>query len=269
MKANPRFKKYHLWVSNHQKLFLVLIIGSLCALGTWEMLQLQAPIWCIILVDLVIYFSGFIVAAFSNIKLTTLAVTEMCKTCDPILLWEELERQLSLTKSEQQQQMLTIDKCRAALYLGEYDQALNILNSINIDQFKNTLPFQKVAYYNNLCAAYTNLDLLEQADACYRKQVEIYDGIKKETQKKGLHHFMEAARASALYRGREYTAAIELFSALPSNTLMEQVLAAFSIAKCHLALDQKDEAREWLRFVVKNGNKLAVVQEANNLLEQL
>jgi hypothetical protein len=47
------------------------------------------------------------------------------------------------------------------------------------------------------------------------------------------------------------------------------VEGAFLAAKCHLALEEPEKAREKLNYVVHNGNKLHIVQEANALLETL
>ncbi len=269
MKPNPRFRKYYLWVSNHPTLFLYLVSLPLCTLYTVLLFQLQAPLWCVITVDLLVVISTAIMPSAYNGKLLILALNELNEQCTPIPLLEEVERQLAQTKSEQRKQLLQIDKCVALLYMGEYQTVYDTLTGINIDQFAGTLPMQKLIYYNNLADICTKTDHFEQADAWHQKQLQFYAMLKNKKQKAAFRYSMEEAKAQALYRKQEYAMAIQTFSSLPFKNSLQRVEASMFVARCHLALNHKDGARSALCFVVANANLVALAEEAKALLEQL
>ena len=269
MKPNPRLKNYYLWVCNHAMLFRYLVSIPLCTLYTILFLYAQSSIWIILAANAFILFGSALVPAGYRAKLLTLASNELNEQCTPAPLLEETERQLAKAKNEQVKQLLQIDRCVALLYMGEYQTVYDTLSGINIDRFAGMLPAQKLIYYNYLADICTKTDHLEQADAWHQKQLQLYDMIKNKKQKQLLHYSMEEAKAQALYRKQEYTMAIDAYSSLPSKNLLQRVESAWFIAKCHVALNQKDNAKSALCFVIANGNQTALVQEAKKLLEQL
>ena len=269
MKPYPRLKNYYLWVCNHAMLFRYLVSIPLCTLYTILFLYAQSSIWIILAANAFILFGSALVPAGYRAKLLTLALNELNEQCTPAPLLEETERQLAKAKNEQVKQLLQIDRCVALLYMGEYQTVYDTLSGINIDRFAGMLPAQKLVYYNNLADICTKTDHLEQADAWHQKQLQLYDMIKNKKQKQLLHYSMEEAKAQALYRKQEYTMAIDAFSSLPLKNRLQRVESSMFIARCHLALGHKDEARAALCYVVANGNQIALTEEAKALLEQL
>ena len=269
MKPNPRLKKYYLWVCNHAMLFRYLVSIPLCTLYTILFLYAQSSIWIILAANAFILFGSALVPSAYNGKLLILALNELKEQCTPAPLLEETERQLAKAKNEQVKQLLQIDRCVALLYMGEYQTVYDTLCGINIDRFSGMLPAQKLIYYNNLADICTKTDRPEQADAWHQKQLQFYSMIKNKKQKQLLQYSMEEAKAQALYRKQEYTMAIDAFSSLPFKNRLQRVESSMFIARCHLALDHKDEARAALCYVIANGNKTTFPEEAKALLEQL
>lgn len=269
MKNHPRLKKYYLWGSRHPVLFFLLFGGILCTLYTLFLYLLDAPTWLIITVNICILISALLHPATCNNKLIIITNQDLVEDCDPYPLMEEIDRQLAANKSKQYEQLLLINKYVSWLYAGEYQKVFDTLNAINIDQFAGTPPHQKLSYYNNLNDICTKLGYLEHADAWYQKQLQIYATIKSKALQKMFAYTMDSAKAMALYRKQEYTMAINAFSALPFKNRLQRIETSMFIAKCHLALNQKEEARRALCYITANGNKLALVEEAKTLLEQL
>lgn len=70
------------------------------------------------------------------------------------------------------------------------------------------------------------------------------------------------------FLNKEYEKALELVRTLSAENLYQQVGKAFSCGKIHLKLGNPEAAKEYLQFVITNGNKLHCVNEARALMKQ-
>ena len=80
---------------------------------------------------------------------------------------------------------------------------------------------------------------------------------------------MVSHHAAYHYARQEYAQGLQLLEDFPVRTLRDRVVQSYSLAKFHLALNEKEAARKLLDFVIKNGNKLFVVAEAQELLTKI
>ena len=262
-------KSFYRWMSDHAFLAFFLPTFVWAAELIWLHFAVQLPLGSVIVALLLMGFVFALCPQVCKTRLLLLASKEMVERCNPQPLREEIERQLRKNRNEMREQLLLIDLSAALINQGDHAAAHEILKKINIDRFSGILPFQKFVYYNNLADACTNLEYFDLADAWTQKALQNHENIKNKKQLKVTHFSVQALKCEALYRKREYTMALQACSVLTFENLLQRVDTAFFTAKCLLALDRYEEAREALGFVIANGNKCGTVQKAQKLLERL
>ena len=189
--------------------------------------------------------------------------------CDPYPFLAEMERQLPLCREDLQGQMTRINSAMALRQTGQWEQALHILQQINIDRFPATSPFVKFVYYNNLCDILTMLERFEEAEIWYRKASQIYEDLPANRLKQRMDHTVHMNEIEALYREGDYASALRKLSRLACKTQRAIVEAALLAARCNLKQEEFDKAREKLQYVIDHGNKLFAAEEAKHLLADL
>ena len=187
--------------------------------------------------------------------------------CDPYPLLAEVEIHMKKLPDSFQGQMIQINYALALVQTGSYEKALEVLEAVDMDKYPN--PIAKFIYYNNLCDLMTRLDRYPEADSWYRKSLEILDSMPNNRLKGRLDRTVEMNAIEALYRDQDYVGALRRLARIPCPTPRAVVDAALLAARCNLALEERDKAKEKLQYVIDNGNRLQCVTEARALLETL
>lgn len=187
--------------------------------------------------------------------------------CDPYPLLAEVEIHMKKLPDSFQGQMIQINYALALVQTGSYEKALEVLEAVDMDKYPN--PIAKFIYYNNLCDLMTRLDRYPEADSWYRKSLEILDSMPNNRLKGRLDRTVEMNAIEALYRDQDYVGALRRLARIPCPTPRAVVDAALLAARCNLALEEWDKAKEKLQYVIDNGNRLQCVTEARALLETL
>lgn len=189
--------------------------------------------------------------------------------CDPYPFLEEMERQMKRVKDNFQGQLSKINYAMALVQTGQHQEALNILQSINIDQHPTASPFAKFIYYNNLCDIMTRMERFEEANTWYEKARTTYEALPDNKLKQKMDRTVQMNEIEYLYRDGDYAAALRKLSRIPCNTKRSLMEAALLAARCNIGLEEYDKAKEKLQYVIDNGNKLHCAIAAKELLEKL
>ena len=187
--------------------------------------------------------------------------------CDPYPLLAEVEIHMKKLPDSFQGQMIQINYALALVQTGSYEKALEVLEAVDMDKYPN--PIAKFIYYNNLCDLMTRLDRYPEADSWYRKSLEILDSLPNNRLKGRLDRTEAMNAIEALYRDQDYAGALRRLARIPCPTPRAVVDAALLAARCNLALEEWDKAKEKLQYVIDNGNRLQCVTEAKQLLNNL
>lgn len=254
------------WTAKNRKLakwlFGTLLVGCYSLLAV-----LGVPLWAVVFIDLFVIFVVNVHVYTSYDRLQKKPLKALFEDCDPYPLLQETGEQLTYDLSGSIEQTVTINHCVALREVGRYQDALEVLENLNIDRYAGTILTVKVTYYNNLADLLTLTGRCSEAEIWYQKAVQIYQDMPDNRLKQQLRPVVEAMAADAWFRRGDYEKAIECSNALYPPQAANQVNQAMLIARCYLALGRPEEARKPLEFVIARGNQLHAVSQARAMLQ--
>lgn len=262
-------KSIYRWLTCHPRLAKFLIAAMITVLCFIVLDPGIFSFWIRYLVVFFLLFYGFLFVNTAPEKLIREPLIIWEQQCDPYPFLEELERQLPLCKENLQGQLTHINYAMILGQTGDYERSLQQMERINIDRFPATSPVVKYIYYNNLCDVLTKLERFEEAEIWYRKAQQIYYDLPNTKVKQKLSYNVQMNEIEALYRGRDYSAALGKLAWLNCETQRSLMDAALLAARCNLALEEYGKAREKLQYVIDHGNRLHCVQIARDLLNTI
>ena len=197
-------------------------------------------------------------------------IAEFNNKCDPYPLIEESEKHLNAHYSVLDKFILLVNYSAALKASGQYQKALDILLSIDIEA-DSMKKFQhlKAAYYYRLMELCEFLNKGAQADFAYSKFLELIPQIKKEKFKKSLEIEIVLGKVLDAYRKGDYQTVVETLESSVLNVFSSQITSSLTCAKAYLKLGETEKAKEKLEYVIENGNKLHCVTEAREMLSNL
>jgi tetratricopeptide (TPR) repeat protein len=152
---------------------------------------------------------------------------------------------------------------------GKYEEAYELLSYKLLAEFAEVNRHGWI-YYNNLAVVQLKLNKMEEAESTLEilKQIceEADDGIKGD-----IENSIAIFQISKLIQEEKFAQANELFenSNFPDRPLRRKVGIDFRRAQIAAGLNDFEKAAEHLNFVIGNGNKLFVVEQAKKLLEKI
>lgn len=262
-------KSFYRWVADHTGLCKVLLFLLLAAFTVYAASFEYISFLTVYLIDLLIWFVFGRFLSTVPVKLLQEPLEQLNQHCDPQPLLEETQRQLARKFDGPHRQLLEINRAVALRDMGQTAAAAQILEAINIDKFPGTSPFMKHVYYHNLCDICYLLGRKEEGRIWRRKYMQIYQDLPSVKAKQELTVSIDIMECEILYHEGDYEDALRKINSVQLPHPRRIVDAAMLAAKCHIALEEPDKAREKLNYVVEHGNKLCIAQEANELLETL
>ncbi len=253
------------WMAKHRRL-AKLLFGTLLVGCYSLLLVLGVPLWLVILIDLFVLLVNSVHIDGSLTRLQKKPLHILNNDCDPYPFLQETTEQLTYKTTGVMEQTIKINHAAALREVGRYQDALELLNSINIDRYAATIPVTRFVYYNNLTDVLTLLGNYPEAEVWYQKAVQIYQDLPDSKLKQSLRPVVEAMAEDAWFRRGEYEKAIECSKARYPKEPCNQINQAMLIARCYIALGQLEEARKPLEFVVAKGNRLHAVAQARAML---
>lgn len=262
-------KSVYRWISDHTGLCKGVLLLGLTALTIYAASFEYVSFLSIYLIDLVIWFFAGRIIAMAPAKLMQEPIEITDQQCDPYPLLEEMERQMARKEKGPQRQLTELNYAMALRMVGEDQRAATILEHINIDRFPSMSPYTKFIYYNNLSDALFALKRNGEANIWHRKAMQIYNDLPENTMKQQLTVACQLSEAEVLYHEENYDDALRKAAWIKCQSKRQLLDTALLAAKCHIALEEPEKAREKLQYVIDQGNRLHIVEEAGALLETL
>ena len=262
-------KSIYRWLTCHPKLAKLLIA---IAVTIFALIFLNPKFFSPLIRYVIVFFMlfyGFLFVNTAPEKLIREPVMIWEQQCDPYPFLEELERQLPLCKENLQGQLTHINYAMILGQVGQYEKALAEMQRINIDRFPATAPVVKYIYYNNLCDTLTKLERFDEAEIWYRKACQIYEDLPSNKLKQKLSYNVQMNEIEEMYREKDFSGALRKLSWLSCETQRSVMDAALLAARCNLALEEQEKAKEKLQYVIDHGNRLYCVDIAKELLNTM
>ena len=260
-------EKLRRWAAKHVYLLLILLPASLtivlaCIPDEW--------IWGSLVG--ILLWSGMLCVLLRCVTLRDRylrkALDAMKNGCDPYPLLQETQEQLTYPGPKSGKQIMAINYALALRERGEYDEAQNLMESINIDKHA-VVPAVKLVYYNNRMDICALTGRFAEAVIWYEKTAQIFRDLRPGKQKEQLRKAVEANRATWHFCKGEYEQALRVLGQAKPENMNERIENAMMFARTYLAMGEPEKAKKPLRFVVENGNKLYFATEAKEFLEKI
>ena len=259
------------FISFHRRLIMI-ILSILIAISNVFLLQSYPDFSVILLIFLdlafIIITSWLLYNCFTS--LFSKPIAELNNKCDPYPLIEESEKHLNAHYSILDKFILLVNYSAALKASGQYQKALDILLSIDIEaDAMKKLQHLKAAYYYRLMELCEFLNKGAQADFAYSKFLELIPQIKNERFKKSLEIEIVLGNVLGAFRKGDYQTVVETLESSVLNVFSSQITSSLTCAKAYLALGETEKAKEKLEYIIENGNKLHCVTEAREMLSSL
>ena len=262
-------KYFYRWISEHCGLCKTLLFLLLAAFTIYAARFEYVSFLSIYLIDLGIWFlvGRFIAAAPA--KLMREPIEIMDQQCDPQPLLKEMERQMARGERGPQRQLTELNYAGALRVAGQDRKCAEILEQINVDRYPGISPYSKFTYYNNLSDVLFALGRDQEALIWHRKAMQIYNDLPENKLKQQFIQTVQLSEADVFYHTGDPENALRKVAWIKCSSKRQLLDAALLAAKCHIVLEEPEKAREKLQYVIDNGNKLHIVEEAGQLLETL
>lgn len=257
------------WIFEHTGLCRILLFFGLCGFAFYVSSFAYVSFLTIYLTVLALWFLIGRFIASAPVKLFKEPVEHLNQHCDPYPLIEETQRQLARKFDGPHRQMLEFNYAAALRESGQFEKAMEVLEKLNIDKFPGTAPYSKYSYYHNLCDLCYVLDRKEEGRIWFRKANQIYQDLPPVKAKLELEATHMLQEAEILHYEGDSDAALQKAAKIQLPHKKMILDAAMLAAKCHLSLEEPEKARTKLQYVIDNGNRLHIAQEAAELMENL
>ena len=250
---------------NRKKNFILLVmvgIGIMLILGRF-IHSTPIVIGITYVVMICIYMGSSIYRRYKRISL-------LDDQCDPeAFLKKTMQQEALIGKNKKIETILKLDKVAAYLCLNEEDKALSLLLSIDKQKIKD--PQLKIIYTVNLIIAYYELGDIGLAERLYEKEMGML--LPKNGRMKIALQILTGER---YYFIGKYTECIDYFETVLKQPIFRKSIhkrqyigIKYLMAQSNIELGNVEKAREQLKEVIANGNKLAIVNEVSQRLSQL
>lgn len=258
-RALNRIYNRHRWVPVVLTVVVMIPIGWLLSYA--EMLPLAVIMGGFYLL------ASLLMGSVASTRLLKPHIDALENQCDPYPLLEECADQLTYVKNRSDRTALTLNLCAAQIEIGQHAQALTTLERLNIDDPVVT-PMARFAYYTALTEAAVLCGQPEKAEVYYQKTAQQMDSLKGKFRKTADSSIQALTAGMMVMRG-EYQQAAARLASVSLDTRHQQVNHAFATARIQVGLGNPAEARAYLEFVVHNGNRLHIVQRAQDMLNDM
>lgn len=258
-------RKLNRALSRHRWLFPLITATALVALAV-VCIHLEMGAWIYLLMGFTMLVS-FFMGSGATATLMNETVKPWQDGCDPYPLLEECTHQLSYVKNRSDRNLLTINRCAALIEIGYIQQAMEELEAINIDD-PATIPANRYVYYHNLADAAIECGQQEKAEIYYQKAQQQRQSLKGKAAQQLKDSFTHLDAAMARARGDLMTA-YALLAPMEPRSLKGQVSRSLELARIAIGQGNPDAARPHLEFVMRHGNRLYAVVQAQELWSSL
>lgn len=255
-----RFFSRHRWVPP-------VIAAALCVPLTALSILVNENVGFYVTFSVVWLLLSLLMGSAGSMQLVNKTVKVLNEQGDPHPLLEETTYQLGYVKNRSDRTMLSINRCAGLIEAGYFAQALEEMEALNIDAPAVAYQWRYV-YYHNLTVAAIHCRQKEKAEIYYQKttqQLELLRGkVLRDTQ--DLHRYLSAR--IYLMRG-DYKNAHAMLLAHQPKHLMGQVSCSLEWARFAIGQGDVAAAKPHLEFVMRYGNRLHAVVQAQQLWNEI
>ena len=261
-------KSIRRWIAVHPKPSKIILVIAITVIGFFALDPNVYSFGIRFFIMFSMLYSAILFVNTTPFKLMRKPTEILEQQCDPYPFLEELEHMVNSLPNNAQGQFFQVHYGIALAFTGQLEKGLEVMQNIPIEQFKGSA-HTKLLYYCNLSDMMFRLNRFEEADALYEKTLEIYRQLPDSRGKKAWEHTLELSAIEALYRSGDYALALRKLSRIPCHTKRYVIGGTMLAARCNIALEEFDKAKEKLQYVIDNGNTLYFVNDAKSLLETL
>lgn len=193
----------------------------------------------------------------------------LAEQCDPYPILEELKVQQSYQGTKSMKLTRIMDYATALSEIGEEEQAYALKASIKDDVARIDSLSGHAIYSHNMSVACMKLGKWQEMEYWHQKMMEAIQRMPLDRQRHAHHKQMQGYYVRYHYSRQEYIKSLEILDSMKPGDLRQEVANAMNYARNYRAMGNTEKAKEALTFVVENGNKLYVVQQARQMLTQL
>lgn len=163
-----------------------------------------------------------------------------------------------------------LELCEGMIALGEYDDALSILNDLASVKPQKQADIYGVSVQYNICTLCLKLGRTDEAenhlDSLIKAMAVLSAGKYKKYEKllKSAQYSVNIAKGEYDYAENAFNEAFEI-----AEKNYEKVKAKHDLGSVYIHFGDIARAKEAFEYVITNGNKLHVVEEARQQLKQL
>ena len=213
-------------------------------------------------------FCGFVIIGHAPGLLMNRAIRSLTEQCDPDPLLDMTQWLLPLRMNASMKLTVRINHATALREVGRYEEALAELDGIAINHVRGATPIIKYVYAHNRTDFLDRLGRTQEANDWFCTAMAQYAALPSR-RKKYLDNVVSLSRSADHLRREEYEQALACLQNIKCDQAQQQVSQGMLYARCAIGLNQPQRAREWLTFVITNGNRLHIVKEAWAMLEKL
>lgn len=257
------------WVAMHKTpAFCLISAVEIVAYGSLLYL-LSCPIWGLVLMAGFLLCFNYLFVHVAHAVVLKKPLDALSCQGDPEPLLHITAQLLTAKHHEADRQALLINHCVALRELGELQRAMELLSGLNIDKSAGAAPAIKVIYYHNLADLCDLLGDAAGAEIWLNKSLQIYNDMPDNKLKRGLKDVITLTTAEQLISQGQGDEAARLLQQLPTDQLTVRVSAALLRARICLLQNDRKTALLNLRDVVRCGNKLYAVRQAQQRIQEL
>lgn len=258
------------WIAKHAWLVYILSFVLVFLFAMVAVNGCDGPWILLVYVGMIVWIliSARFVFSRSNVLLKK-PMEILVNDCDPYPFLEEVRRQCDYPGNSHVKHQRIVNEAVGLRETGEYTKAYTLLASARNEMVLKANPINQAVYYSemaNLCFKQMNL---EEMEAWHRELMTAYSKIKGEKYRQYLAPVMVSHAAAYHFVRKEYEQYLQVLEARPATTLRDRVIRSMSMANYHMSIGETEKAKERLRFVIENGNKLYIVTEAKELLAKI
>lgn len=240
--------------------------------------RINLPIFCLVLITYLIYQIIIFSAYVQLNQETRKAIHKLDIKCDPEEFLAIINQMVTYIKRPKSlKRWILINKTAGLYEMGNYDEAINLLEQIKVNELAC---IYQALYYNNFISCCINKflfqkkenSLIELAEDKLKELLKIIDeGRINKKYLDILNNAYKYNQTSLDVCKGEYKICIEQLEEYYSKieNIRGKIDCKFKIGYCYYMDNNKLQSKEYFEYIVNNGNKLYVAQEAKKYMEKI
>lgn len=215
-----------------------------------------------------VFCSAYMIAIKSISKKLNTILAEQCDPDKYLLIYRYIIHRLHKKKKPLDFSYF-LGYSEGLIAAGKYQDALDVLNSIKGFGSGKKRSEGIASYYNCLCAAYLGLKKTDKAREAYKGIEKSFAAMKQGGEVRGYSFISKSYLIKMAQNG--YKGAEKFFDRMSeeSNTKLNRITAKFYLGEVFSHNGDLQRAKSEFEYVLANGNKLYIVEEAKDRLSHI